>query len=291
MARAVRLSTYSIVACDLARREWGVAVQSKFLAVGSLVGWAEAEVGAVATQAFANPRYGPEGLALARDGLSAEQVVERLTSADPGRDDRQLGVIDAAGQGATFTGSGCFEWAGGRTGPGYAAQGNILVSQATVDALAETFESSTLAATMAGASMLAVECSAQRIEMRLRTRYLDTQAGSLDEALTMIERSCRERKPISVGLLGNAAEIFPELVRRGVKPNAVTDQTSAHDPLNGYLPAGWSLAEWEDRRARDPKGTVEAAKRSMAVQVEAMLDFWRAGVPTLDYGNKIGRAS
>src|SRR3712207_4444780 len=142
MARAVRLSTYSIVACDLARREWGVAVQSKFLAVGSLVGWAEAEVGAVATQAFANPRYGPEGLALARDGLSAEQVVERLTSADPGRDDRQLGVIDAAGQGATFTGSGCFEWAGGRTGPGFAAQGNILVSQATVDALAETFESS-----------------------------------------------------------------------------------------------------------------------------------------------------
>ena len=143
MARAVRLSTYSMVACDLERREWGVAVQSKFLAVGSLVGWAEAEVGAVATQAFANPRYGPDGLALVRDGLSAEQVVERLTSADRGRDDRQLGVVDAAGQGATFTGSGCFEWAGGRTGPGYAAQGNILVSQATVDALAATFESST----------------------------------------------------------------------------------------------------------------------------------------------------
>jgi len=144
-----------------------------------------------------------------------------------------------------------------------------------------------LAATMAGASMLAVECSAERIEMRLRTRYLDTQAKSLDEALAAVERSCGERRPLSVGLLGNAAEVFPELVRRGVRPDAVTDQTSAHDPLNGYLPAGWSLAEWDERRARDPRGTVEAAKRSMAVQVEAMLDFWRQGVPTLDYGNNI----
>ncbi|WP_207481659.1 urocanate hydratase [Arenibaculum pallidiluteum] len=144
-----------------------------------------------------------------------------------------------------------------------------------------------LAATMAGASMLAVECQPSRIEMRLRTRYLDMQATDLDEALAIIERSCRERKPVSVGLLGNAAEIFPELVRRGVRPDAVTDQTSAHDPLNGYLPAGWTLAEWEERRAHDPKGTVEAAKRSMATQVEAMLDFWRQGVPVLDYGNNI----
>src|SRR5829696_701689 len=144
-----------------------------------------------------------------------------------------------------------------------------------------------LAATMAGASMLAVECSAERIEMRLRTRYLDTQAKSLDEALAAVERSCGERRPLSVGLLGNAAEVFPELVRRGVRPDAVTDQTSAHDPLNGYLPAGWTLAEWDERRARDPRGTVDAAKRSMAVQVEAMLDFWRQGVPTLDYGNNI----
>ncbi|MDQ4134632.1 MAG: urocanate hydratase [Pseudomonadota bacterium] len=144
-----------------------------------------------------------------------------------------------------------------------------------------------LAATMAGASMLAVECQASRIEMRLRTRYLDMRADTLDEALSIIERSCREKKPVSVGLLGNAAEIFPELVRRGIRPDAVTDQTSAHDPLNGYLPAGWSLAEWEERRTRDPKGTVEAAKRSMAVQVEAMLDFWRSDVPVLDYGNNI----
>ena len=134
------ISTYSIVACDLDQGEWGVAVQSKFLAVGSVVPWAEPEVGAVATQAYANPRYGPEGLALLRQGLSAEEVVKRLTEADDGRDERQLGVVDAAGRGATFTGSGCHEWAGGRTGSGYAAQGNILVSGETVDALAETFD-------------------------------------------------------------------------------------------------------------------------------------------------------
>jgi uncharacterized Ntn-hydrolase superfamily protein len=135
-------STYSVAACDLDRREWGVAVQSKFLAVGAIVPWAEADVGAVATQAFANPRYGPDGLALLGDGLTADEVVERLTAADPGRDDRQLGVVDGAGRSATFTGSGCFEWAGGRAGRDYAAQGNILVSEATVDALAGTFESS-----------------------------------------------------------------------------------------------------------------------------------------------------
>jgi urocanate hydratase len=144
-----------------------------------------------------------------------------------------------------------------------------------------------LAATMAGASMLAIECAPSRIEMRLRTRYLDRQASSLDEALEMIDQSRKTRKPVSIGLLGNAAEIFPELVRRGVRPDAVTDQTSAHDPVNGYLPAGWSLAEWEERRAKDPRGTAEAAKLSMKVQVEAMLEFWRRGVPVLDYGNNI----
>ena len=134
------ISTYSIVACDLDRGEWGVAVQSKFLAVGSVVPWAEPEAGAVATQSHANPRYGPDGLALLRQGLPAEEVVRRLTDADDGREERQLGVVDAAGRGATFTGSGCHDWAGGRTGSGYAAQGNILVSGATVAALAETFE-------------------------------------------------------------------------------------------------------------------------------------------------------
>jgi uncharacterized Ntn-hydrolase superfamily protein len=136
----VRPSTYSLVACDLERREWGVAVQSKFLAVGAGVPWAEAEVGALATQAYANLRYGPEGLALLRLGHPADEVVQRLAGADEGRDERQLGVVDRAGRAATFTGAACHEWAGGRTGRGYAAQGNILVSEATVGALAETFE-------------------------------------------------------------------------------------------------------------------------------------------------------
>ena len=132
--------TYSIAACDLEAGQWGVATQSKFLAVGSLVPWAEPHVGAVATQAYANPRYGPQGLTLLREGLSAEAVVERLTSADEEREHRQLGVVDRDGRAATYTGSECHDWAGGRTGDGYAAQGNILVSEDTVNALAETFE-------------------------------------------------------------------------------------------------------------------------------------------------------
>ena len=144
-----------------------------------------------------------------------------------------------------------------------------------------------LAATMAGASLLAIECQPSRIEMRLRSGYLDAKADSLDEALAIIERSRTDKKPISVGLLGNAAEIVPDLARRNIAPDALTDQTSAHDPLNGYLPAGWTLAEWEERRARDPNGVEKAAKQSMAVHVRAMLDFWRRGVPTLDYGNNI----
>ena len=144
-----------------------------------------------------------------------------------------------------------------------------------------------LAAVMAGASCLAVECQASRIEMRLRTGYLDVMSQDLDEALEMIRRACAEKKPLSVGLLGNAAEIFPELLARGVRPDAVTDQTSAHDPINGYLPAGWSLAEWQARRESDPAGVAVAARASMAVQVEAMLGFHRRGVPTVDYGNNI----
>ena len=137
---ADRVATYSICACDLAAGQWGVATQSKFLAVGSVVPWAEPHVGAIATQSYANPRYGPDGLALLRDGLSADDVVERLTAADENRAQRQLGVVDGAGLAATFTGEACHAWAGGRTGDGYAAQGNILVSGDTVDALAETFE-------------------------------------------------------------------------------------------------------------------------------------------------------
>ena len=137
---AERIATYSICACDLDARQWGVATQSKFLAVGSVVPWAAPHVGAIATQSYANPRYGPDGLELLREGFSAEEVVERLTAADGDRAQRQLGVVDGEGRAATFTGDECHAWAGGRTGSGYAAQGNILVSGAPVDALAETFE-------------------------------------------------------------------------------------------------------------------------------------------------------
>jgi uncharacterized Ntn-hydrolase superfamily protein len=140
MAREPLVATYSIVGCDLEARQWGVAVQSKFLAVGSVVPWAEPEVGAIATQAYANPSYGPNGLALLHDGLSASEVVDRLTTEDEGRDHRQLGVVDANGGSASWTGPDCNDWAGGRTGAGYAAQGNILVGEETVAALATTFE-------------------------------------------------------------------------------------------------------------------------------------------------------
>jgi uncharacterized Ntn-hydrolase superfamily protein len=141
MALEPVVATYSIVACDLAAGQWGVAVQSKFLAVGSVVPWAEPLVGAIATQSYANPRYGPDGLALLRQGHSADEVVVALTAADEGRDERQVGIVDGRGRAATYTGTACHEWAGGRTGDCYAAQGNILVSAATVDALAATFES------------------------------------------------------------------------------------------------------------------------------------------------------
>jgi len=144
-----------------------------------------------------------------------------------------------------------------------------------------------LAATMAGASLLAVECDPARIEKRLQTRYLDRRAATLDEALALIEESCRTRVPVSVAVLGNAAEIVPELARRGVRPDAVTDQTSAHDPVNGYLPAGWTLERWRAERERDPQGVAAAAKRSMVTHVEAMLAYHRMGVPVFDYGNNI----
>jgi len=143
------VATYSICACDLDRGQWGVATQSKFLAVGSVVPWATPHVGAVATQSYANPRYGPDGLRLLGEGLSAVEVVERLTADDDDREQRQLGIVDGEGRAATYTGAECHAWAGGRTGSCYAAQGNILVSGATVDALAETFEA-TNAMTLAG---------------------------------------------------------------------------------------------------------------------------------------------
>ena len=144
-----------------------------------------------------------------------------------------------------------------------------------------------LAATMAGASMLAIECQQSRIDKRLETRYIDTQAPTLEAALDEINKAHDEGRAVSVALLGNAAEILPEMIQRGIRPDAVTDQTSAHDPVNGYLPIGWSVEQWEERRHNDPEGTAKAASASMKVHVEAMLEFHRQGIPTFDYGNNI----
>ncbi len=144
-----------------------------------------------------------------------------------------------------------------------------------------------LAAVMAGACCLAVECNPESIDFRLRTKYVDEKTDSLDEALAMIEKWTAAGEAKSVALLGNAADVFPELFKRGVRPDIVTDQTSAHDPLHGYLPQGWSMAEWKEKQERDPKTVEKAARASMKTHVAAMVDFWNAGVPTLDYGNNI----
>ena len=144
-----------------------------------------------------------------------------------------------------------------------------------------------LAATMAGASMLAIECQADRIQMRLDTGYLDRRAGTVDEALAIIEDAAESGEPVSVGLLGNAAEILPQMVERGIRPDAVTDQTSAHDPANGYLPIGWTVEEWLAKRESDPDAVAAASVKSMAVHVRAMLEFQKQGIPTFDYGNNI----
>src|SRR5437899_4650026 len=144
-----------------------------------------------------------------------------------------------------------------------------------------------LAATMAGASCLAIECRPSSIEFRRRTGYIDLVAKDLDDALSIMARSTTEKKPVSVALLGNAAEVLPELLRRGVRPDCLTDQTSAHDPANGYLPAGWTLADWEERRDRDPAAVAGEAKKSMAGHGRAMLAFHKRRVPTVDYGNNL----
>ena len=144
-----------------------------------------------------------------------------------------------------------------------------------------------LAAVFAGACCLAVECNSDSIDFRLRTKYLDEKAETLDTALEMIDRWTKAGEAKSVGLLGNAADIFPEIRRRGVRPDIVTDQTSAHDPINGYLPQGWTLGEWREKRESDPKAVEKASRASMKVHVQAMVDFWNDGVPTLDYGNNI----
>jgi urocanate hydratase len=144
-----------------------------------------------------------------------------------------------------------------------------------------------LAAVMAGACCLAIECQRSRIEMRLRTGYVDHMAETLDEAMALIHAACAEKRAISVGLVGNAADVLPEMLARGIRPDMLTDQTSAHDPVNGYLPAGWTVAEWIERREREPEAVAKAAKASMAVHVRAMLEFQKLGVPTTDYGNNI----
>jgi urocanate hydratase len=144
-----------------------------------------------------------------------------------------------------------------------------------------------LASIMAGASCLAVECQRSRIDMRLRTGYLDRATDSLDESLEWIAASCHERKPLSVGLVGNAAEMLPEIFRRGIRPDLLTDQTSAHDPVNGYLPIGWTVEQWNEERSKNPDKVAMAARESMAVHVRSMLDFFHSGVPTVDYGNNI----
>jgi urocanate hydratase len=144
-----------------------------------------------------------------------------------------------------------------------------------------------LAATLAGACCLAVECDPERIDFRLRTRYLDQKADTLDEALAVIEAACAEKRAVSVGLPGNAADVVPEIARRGIRPDLVTDQTSAHDPVHGYLPQGWTLAEWREKQESDPKAVETAARASMKVHVAAMLEFWNRDIPTVDYGNNI----
>ena len=148
-----------------------------------------------------------------------------------------------------------------------------------------------LAATMAGASICVVECQESRIDFRIRTGYVDKKATNLVSALTMLNNAAGKGEAVSIGLLGNAAELLPEMIRQGIRPDAVTDQTSAHDPVNGYLPAGWSIDEWEAQRRRDPVAVAAAARRSIAVHVQAMLDFQKAGIPVFDYGNNIRQAA
>ena len=148
-----------------------------------------------------------------------------------------------------------------------------------------------LAATMAGASICVVECQESRIDFRIRTGYVDKKATNLVSALTMLNNAVSKGEAVSIGLLGNAAELLPEMIRQGIRPDAVTDQTSAHDPVNGYLPAGWSIDEWEAQRRRDPVAVAAAAKRSIAVHVKAMLDFQKVGIPVFDYGNNIRQAA
>jgi uncharacterized Ntn-hydrolase superfamily protein len=230
MGRPV-VATFSIAACDLEAAQWGVATQSKFLAVGSVVPWAEPHVGAIATQAYANPRYGPDGLALLREGLSAEETVDRLTSADDGRAQRQLGVVDGEGRSATYTGPECMDWAGGIAGSCFAAQGNILVGEDTVTALATTFEATTgrpLAERL-------IECLAAAQAAGGDSR------GQQSAALLVVERD---------GGYANLSDVLVDLrVDDHVTPIAELGRLyEAHRLLFGKTPRGEWLALADDLR-------------------------------------------
>jgi len=230
MGRPV-VATFSITACDLEAAQWGVATQSKFLAVGSVVPWAEPHVGAIATQAYANPRYGPDGLALLREGLSAEETVDRLTSADDGRAQRQLGVVDGEGRSATYTGPECMDWAGGIAGSCFAAQGNILIGEDTVTALATTFEATTgrpLAERL-------IECLAAAQAAGGDSR------GQQSAALLVVERD---------GGYANLSDVLVDLrVDDHVTPIAELGRLyEAHRLLFGKTPRGEWLALADDLR-------------------------------------------
>jgi uncharacterized Ntn-hydrolase superfamily protein len=244
------VATYSIAACDLDAGQWGVATQSKFLAVGSVVPWAEPHVGAIATQAYANPQYGPKGLGLLRNGVGAADVIERLTADDEGRDHRQLGVVDARGQGATFTGAECLEWAGGLAGPGFAAQGNILVSEATVAALAESF-AATGGRPLAG-RLLDCLAAAQAAGGDRR--------GQQSAALLVVERDggYANLSDVLVDLrVDDHAEPVAELARLYRLHRAIFEQT----PREEWLPVDdWLATELRDRLTRlGYQGELEAA--------------------------------
>jgi uncharacterized Ntn-hydrolase superfamily protein len=255
------VATYSIAACDLEAGQWGVATQSKFLAVGSVVPWAEPHVGAIATQAYANPRYGPDGLALLRDGLAAEEVVARLTAADDGRDHRQLGVVDGHGGSASFTGAECMDWAGGQTGPCFAAQGNILVSETTVTALADAFTAS------AGKPLAErlLECLAAA-----QTAGGDRR-GQQSAAILVVERD---------GGYANLSDVLVDL-RTDDHPEPVAELArlyGLHDLLFGKTPrARWVEVDDELRTELSER----LATLGYAGELEAALPAW-AGTENLE---------
>ena len=242
------VATYSIAACDLEASQWGVAVQSKFLAVGSVVPWAEPHVGAIATQAYANPRYGPDGLALLRDDVPAELVVRRLTDGDEGRDERQLGVVDRHGRSASYTGSACLDWAGHRDGPCYAAQGNILVDAETVDALAVTFEAT------AGQSL------ARRLLECLAAAQLagGDRRGQQSASLLIVERDGGYAR-LSDVVVDLRIDDHPHPVDELRRLHGLHDRLFGVTPRENWLPlAGALRTEVDERLARLGYASLEA---------------------------------